>query len=130
MTTKQTNIRRRVATASGGIGCARQRLPLSWIALLGVGGYDVRQVSTASERLSAVVQTEHDDQAYFRDLDKRVVLLQEEVDYPHLHGAACLCRGVIGGKQETMRITLGADCDARMIADLEKAFPVSCRRDE
>jgi hypothetical protein len=69
------------------------------IALLGVGGYDVRQVSTASERLSAVVQTEHEDQAYFRDLDKRVVLLQEEVDYPHLHGAACLCRGVIGGKQ-------------------------------
>jgi microcompartment protein CcmL/EutN len=109
--------------------------PIILIALLGAGGYDVQVVSKANERLSTVVQGEQrieaQNEQQFRDLDKEVIRLQEEVEHPHLHGAACICSGSIAGKQQSIKMSLSADCDTRAVADLEHMFPgLRCRREE
>jgi hypothetical protein len=109
--------------------------PVILFALLGAGGYDVKVTSTASERLSSVMLAEQrieaQNETEFRDLDKEIVRLQEEVEHAHLHGAACVCDGSIGGKRQSVRMSLSADCDNRAITDLEHTFPgLRCRREE
>lgn len=105
------------------------------VALLAVGGYDVAQVSKGAERLGAVVQSEQkletQDDARFRELERQLDQVREEVEQPHLHGVPCVCEGQVEGRRQTLRMSLGPDCDARTAAGLERAFPgLRCRPED
>lgn len=98
---------------------------LAILGTVGMSSYDLGEIQVLKQEVAttSVERRIEKDEQRLDSVDKRLVALQENTEHPHTHGVPCTCVGSIGKKAEEIQISLGADCDARAIEDLKKAFP-------
>jgi hypothetical protein len=106
------------------------------VFMLGGFGIGVGEIAIQNERLTNVtaaeIRVEQGERDIARELDFVRGEIRHEVRHPtELHGTACICEGPVGAKNDPVRMSMSADCDARAIADIRKTFPgLRCRREE
>lgn len=95
------------------------------LGTIGISAYDTGEIQVLRQQFATTtVESRIDkDERRLDSIDKKLAVLQENIEHPHTHGVPCSCVGTIGHRQEKFQISLGADCDSKTIDDLRKTFP-------